>query len=156
LEVKRTFAKALEVLRGSYGKQESHDEMKGSEIMASIQERLNGLVDLQKELLGGGLIASGIWASADGQPLVLFNTTAKVSALFNQITQALTKAIQGADFPKLGRYYMIDLADNVLAVVIVMGGYQWGMIIDQTKTTMGTLLNLAMPEMINAFKEIVA
>lgn len=58
--------------------------------------------------------------------------------------------------PKLGRYYVIDMADDALGIVIVMGEFQWGMIIDKTRTALGLFLNMAMPELINAFKEAVA
>jgi hypothetical protein len=48
------------------------------------------------------------------------------------------------------------MADDALGIVIVMGEFQWGMIIDKTRTALGLFLNMAMPELINAFKEAVA
>ncbi|HAP94049.1 MAG TPA: hypothetical protein DCM26_05435 [Desulfotomaculum sp.] len=120
------------------------------------QDKLNDLIDFQKEVLGRGLLASLIWTSTDGQLLINFNSTPQASSLFNQITQVLLSAMQGSEMPKLGRYYVIDMADDALGIVIVMGEFQWGMIIDKTRTALGLFLNMAMPELINAFKEAVA
>ena len=120
-----------------------------------LQQKVNELIEMSKEMLGNGLLLSVIWATADGQPIANFNAPVKASALFNQITQGLDKALQGSEFPKLGNYYVVDMADSALGVVISMGAFQWGLIVDKTKTTLGLLLNVAMPEMIDAFKETI-
>jgi len=41
-------------------------------------------------------------------------------------------------------------------VVIPMGDFQWGILIDGTKTQLGLLLNLAIPKAIGAFEEALA
>lgn len=115
-------------------------------------KKLNDAIAIQQEHLGNGLLATDIYASSDGQSLVGWNSNPQACALFNRITNMLYGALDGSAFPKLTGYYLINLEGGHMVVVIPMGDYQWGMLIDTKKTQLGLLLNVAIPSMIEAFE----
>ncbi len=116
-------------------------------------EKLNEAVNIQKNDLGQGLLATDIFSSSDGQSIVGFNSNPQACALFNQISDYMKNALEESGFPPLGRYYIMDVAGDKMIVVILLGDFRWGMLIDRNKTQLGLLLNIAMPRMIKAFEE---
>ncbi len=119
-------------------------------------KKLQNSTKVLKDDLGDALMATDIWASADGQPMVGINSQPQACALFNRITNYLGEALKASSFPTLGRWYFIDLTDNHLVVVIPMGDYQWGMLLDTRKVQLGLLLNIVLPKVVDAFEEALA
>ncbi len=118
-------------------------------------QKLNEAIEIEKRDLGEGLLATDIFSSSDGQSVAGYNTNPQACALFNKITGDLSDSLVGSGFPGLGRYYILDLVDGKMVVVIPLGDYQWGMLIDTKKVQLGLLLNVVMPKMINAFEEAI-
>jgi len=118
--------------------------------------KLNKAIDTLRENLGGALLASDIFGSDDAQSVAGWNSNPVACALFSQFTNMINKDLQEAGFPEIGRYYLLDLVDKKMVVVIPMGDYQWGMLIDGAKAQLGLVLNLAIPKAINAFEEALA
>ncbi len=116
-------------------------------------KKLNQAIEIQKENIGDGLMATDIYGADDGQTLVGWNSNPQASALFNRITKYMIEALDGAGFPRLNRYYILDLADDKMVIVIILGDYEWGMLIDRTKIQLGLLLNVALPKMMAAFED---
>jgi YesN/AraC family two-component response regulator len=116
-------------------------------------KKLNEAIEIQKANMGEGLLATDIYGSRDGQSLVGWNSNPQACALFNRITNYMTEALDGAGFPALGRYYIVDLADGKMVIVISLGEFQWGMLADRRKIQLGLLLNVIMPKMIDAFEQ---
>ncbi|MCP4214627.1 MAG: response regulator, partial [bacterium] len=71
---------------------------------------LNDAIDELKEDLGDGLLATDIFSNSDGQTIAGYKSQAKACALFNSITDNMNRALGGAGFPILGKYYILDLA----------------------------------------------
>jgi len=115
---------------------------------------LNEAVDVLKEGLRTSLIATDIWIVEDGQSIAGFNPQPEATALFNRITSDMNEALEGAGFPGLGRYYLLDLVDGNKVLVIPMGKYQWGMLVD-SKAQLGLLLNVILPKIIDKFEEAI-
>lgn len=113
-------------------------------------------VEVLKGDLGDGLLATDIINAKDGQSLAGYNAQPKASALFADLTQTMAKDLKGAGFPALGRYYLIDLVDEKMVVLITMGDYYWGMFLDASKAKLGLLLNVVIPNAIDAFEEALA
>lgn len=109
-------------------------------------------VEILKEDLGRGLVATDFWASSDGQSLAGYNPQPKASALFNKITVDLGKSLKASGFPGLGDYYLIRLEDGKFVIVLPMGKYQWGMLIDGEKVQLGLLINIVLPKIIESFE----
>ncbi|MCJ7526104.1 MAG: DUF4388 domain-containing protein [Candidatus Aminicenantes bacterium] len=117
--------------------------------------KLNRSVDTLKENLGGALLATDIWSNIDMQSLAGWNTQPAATALFGQITQSINQALEGSGFPSLGKYLIFDLVDGKLILIIPMGDFAWGMLVDGKKTQLGLLLNVALPKAIAAFEEAI-
>jgi CheY-like chemotaxis protein len=118
-------------------------------------KKLNEAIEVQKENMGAGLLSTDIYGSDDGQSVVGWNSNPQACALFNRITNYMSEALDGAGFPAFGRYYIVDLADGKMVIVISLGDYQWGMLADRTKIQLGLLLNVIMPKMIDTFEEAI-
>lgn len=118
--------------------------------------KLNKAIETLKESLGSALISTDIFGSEDGQPIASYNSQPVASAVFTQITNFLNSSLKDANFPEIGRYYLLDLVDRKMVVAIPMGDFIWGMLIDGNKAQLGLLLNLAIPKAIGAFEEALA
>lgn len=118
--------------------------------------KLSEAVNTLRKDLGEGLLATDIYSSADGQSLSGWNSNPQACALFNRITTQMNEALKGAGFPQLRRFYLLDLTDDKMVIVIPMGDYQWGMLCDSKKAQMGLVLNVALPHIIDAFEEAIA
>lgn len=119
-------------------------------------KKMRESVEKLKEDMGDGLLATDIFSTADGQSIHGFNSNPKACALFNQVTNFLVKSLKGSNFPPLGKYYVVDLADSKMVLVIPMGEFQWGMLVDSKKTQIGLLLNVILPEIVDKFEEALA
>ena len=122
-------------------------------------KKLKQAMDVLKQNMGDAVLASDIYGTSDGQPLLSFddsNPQPVADALFNRITQMIDRDLKEAGFPQLGRYYLMELTDSKMAMLIYMGDYQWGMLIDSTKAQLGLLLNVVLPKIIDAFEEAIA
>lgn len=121
--------------------------------MAIKIDKLKQIIEELKDDLGSGFVATDIWATADAQSLVGFNSQPKAVALFNEVTRMLDKTLKGAEFPGLGDYYLVHLDNDHLIVILSIGDYQQSVLVDLTKTTMGILMNVALPKVLNGLEE---
>lgn len=114
---------------------------------------LSKIIESLSEDLGEGLVATDIWATGDSESLAYLRgneSSPGTITLFNEITQKLDKSLKGADFPQIGNYYLINLADNHIAVVLLTGAFQQFILSDLSKTTMGILMSVALPNLIRS------
>ncbi len=118
-------------------------------------KRLNKVVDDLKEDLGTALVATNSWKSGDAQSLAGYNSNPKATALFNEITRNLAKSLKDSGFPGLGKYYMVNLENNFMVIVVIQGDFQEGMMVDLSKTTLGLLINIALPKVLEGLAEAV-
>ncbi len=117
-------------------------------------KKLNEAIEVLKEDLGNALLACDIWLTGTGQSIAGYNSNPQATALFERVTEFMTKALKGAGFPGLKDYYLLDLeGDNVVVVMQLKNNYQWGMLVDGKKVQLGLLLNIALPNARRAFEE---
>jgi len=116
-------------------------------------KRMNQITEELKEVLGSALIATDMWVTGDGQSLAGYNTQPKASALFNEITINLNKSLKNSDFPGIGKYYMINLENNFMVIVAIQGGLQQGILVDTSKTSLGILINIALPKVLEGLAQ---
>ena len=119
-------------------------------------ENLNKAIDTLKEDLGEALISTDIWTTADGQSIAGFNPQPKASALMNKLTLDMTKSLKTAGFPELGKYWLVDLVGSMIGIVIPLGDFTWGMLMDANKAPLGLLLNVVIPQAVDAFEKAIA
>jgi hypothetical protein len=129
---------------------------KKQEVNMDIQ-KLRETVDYLKDQLGKGLLSTDLWATDDGQSLVGYNPQPKAAALFNHLTQQISTTLSQSEdtFVELGRYYMIDLVDNRMIIILYLGEYQWGILFDKKEVQLGLLLNIVVPKIIDTFEEAI-
>ncbi len=116
-------------------------------------EKFQKCINFALEELGDGLIATDIY-SDEGLPIVDgYNSNPKAIALFSGITENLRDVIKNSNFPELGDYYVINLKENSLDIVILNSKFQWKLLVDTSKIKLGYLFSVFLPMAIEKFKE---
>jgi len=116
-------------------------------------QKLNEAVEVLKTNLGTGLLATDIFGTSDYQSVAGWNSNPQACAVFGEITEGMNKSLSESGFPTLAKYYLLNLLSDKMVIVIPMGDYQWGMLLDGTKVSLGLVLNIALPKAISAFEE---
>ena len=116
--------------------------------------KLKQIVEELKNDLGDGFVATDIWATADAQPIVGFNSQPKAAALFNEVTRKLDMTLKESKYSGLGNYYFVNLDNNKLVMVLSIGSYQQFILVDLLKTTIGILMNVALPNLLSGLAEV--
>jgi CheY-like chemotaxis protein len=131
-------------------------QSKVKEVEEMKLEKLNEAIEVLKDDLGNGLLATDIFSSKDGQPIAGWNSQPAASALFSQITKMMNKALKDAGFPSLNQYYLLNLEGNKVVLVMYMNEFQWGVLMDSEKVPLGMLINVAMPKALKTFREAMS
>jgi len=118
--------------------------------------KLNAAVELLKSNLGESLLSTAIAMNVDGQPIASFNSSPKFAALIVKVINVINDATRIGGLPQIGKYATFDLQDDRVLVVLPLGEYIWGILLDSAKTQMGLLLNIEIPRAIDAFAEAVS
>lgn len=116
-------------------------------------QKLNEAIDGLKRDLGISLLATDIFSTADGTSLAGYNGAPKACALFNELTGDIKSSLAASGYPSLNRYYMLDLKDGHLVLVLDFDEYQWGALIDSKSVRMGLLLSIIIPNARKMFSE---
>ncbi len=99
-------------------------------------------------------MATDIWLTGTAQSIAGYNPNPQATALFELATEFMNKALLGAGYPGLNKYYMLDLEGDATVLVLQFeAGYQWGILVDSSKIQLGLLLNIAVPNARKAFLE---
>jgi hypothetical protein len=117
-------------------------------------QKLTAAFDAFCGRVGPGLIASDVWG-AEMLSLASYNSQPAAVALFGDITSKMKTALRDSGFPSLGRYYLIELSDKKVMLVMVYKDFQCGSLVDMTKVNMGTLLSIAVAKAIDEFQAAV-
>jgi CheY-like chemotaxis protein len=137
-------------------KKEAKSTVKEKEAIKMNVQKLNNAIEVLREDVGDALIATDIWTTADGQILAGWNKQPQAAAIFNDLTKHMMNTLEVAKFPVLGRYYILDLVEKNMVVIIPMGQYQWGILLNSDKAPLGLLLNVIVPKCIDAFEAAIA
>ena len=119
-------------------------------------KKLNEIIQNFKKELGDALIATDIWATADGTVIAGYNTHPAAAALFNRISLLINDALKGSKFPLLNKYYILHLEGGNTSAAMQFGDYQWGILVDTKQVQLGLLLNVHIPNTMDAIKEALA
>lgn len=128
---------------------------RGKNKISIDQKRLSKTIeDLQKDL-GNGLLSADIWQKKTNKKVAGFNSPQKSTVLFNEITSYLSSTLAVSEFPPLGGFSMINLENDQTVVVVDSHELLLVMFIDTTKTTMGLIINLAIPVALKGLVEAI-
>lgn len=93
-----------------------------------------------------GLIALSVWDVENGLDIVSYNAKPRTSAKLNLFTQAMQEQLADIGLRPLSRYYIMDLQEDNMAIVILHGDLMEGWLIDSSKVKMGALFSIAIPD----------
>lgn len=118
-------------------------------------KKLKEAVNVLNESLDGALMATDIWGSGTGTAIAGYNQNPQATALFDKVTDYMRKALKGAGFPDIKDYYLLEMENNAMVVVLQFKeqGFQWGILVDSKKVNLGMLLNISVPAARKAFLE---
>lgn len=101
----------------------------------------------QEKYLKDGLLAGDIWDRSTGLSLSGRNSQPEANALFNVLTETLSITLEGSGLPELNRFYLLNLEDNKIALVINHGkSLLQGLLLNPEKVNMGILFSVAIPK----------
>ena len=118
-------------------------------------KQINKLLHNVERELGNALISTDVWNIADAASLAGYNSQPVACALFNQITGYIKEALETGKYPKLDKYYILDLQDDKMVLVIPFSEFIWEMLIDTKKARLGILLNSTIPGIISSFEKLM-
>ena len=118
-------------------------------------KKLKEAVNVLNESLDGALMSADIWGSGTGTAIAGYNQNPQATALFDKVTDYMRKALKGAGFPDIKDYYLLEMENNAMVVVLQFKeqGFQWGILVDSNKVNLGMLLNISVPAARKAFLE---
>lgn len=116
-------------------------------------KKLNQAISIITEELGAGLIATDIWSVNKGRSIAGYNSKPKICVLFNLLTASLKAALRSYISYELGQYYILDLADDKLLIVLPLHCFQWNILVKKSETSLGLLLNVVLPRITELFEE---
>lgn len=119
-------------------------------------KKLKHSMEVLKETLGDALLASDIFSADDLLSVVSLGDEPHPAGNILGSTNEIDQALRESDFPGLGKYYLLRLKTNKIAIVLPMGDFLWGLFIDMDKVQLGLVLNIALPSAITAFEESFA
>ena len=119
-------------------------------------KKLEEIIKNFKKELGDALFATDIWTTADGTIIAGLNPQPAAAALFNRISLLVNNALKGAKFPLLNKYYILHLEGGNISAAMQFGDYQWGILVDTKQVQLGLLLNVHIPNTMDAIKEALA
>jgi hypothetical protein len=117
--------------------------------------KLNEAIEILKTNLGESLIATTIAMTIDGQSIAGFNSNPKLAAVIVKLAKVINEITKIGGLPQLEKYATFDLQDEKVLIVLPLGDYIWGIVLDTNKTQMGLLLNIEIPAAIDAFAEAI-
>ncbi len=118
-------------------------------------EKANAAVNKLRESLGAGLVATDVWNVDDGMPIAGFNSQPVATALFNRITDMITETLSESGFPSLNKYYLLDLDGDKIVVVVPLGKYRAGMLVDKKKAQLGVVVSVALPKFVAGLEDAI-
>lgn len=119
-------------------------------------QKMNKVLHNVERELGNALISTDVWNINDAESLAGYNSQPIAVALFNQITGYINEALETGKYPKLDKYYILDLQDDKMVLVIPFVEFVWEMLIDTKKARLGILLNTTIPGIIHSFEQMMA
>ncbi|MBN2525243.1 MAG: hypothetical protein JXR76_02540 [Deltaproteobacteria bacterium] len=110
------------------------------------------LVDATKEKLGRALLATDIWVKGERESLAGHNPQPEATRLFDELNDFIESNLKKSNFPKLNRYFLIELEDDNTVVIVNHGKVLQGMLVSLRNANMGSVVSVAIPHLIKTWK----
>lgn len=117
---------------------------------------MNGALETLREMTPEGLLSCDICSAADGQSLMGYNSNPVYCAMLVHVIQEIKNSLSNSNFPSLGNTCIIDLEDDKMAIIVILHGYLWSILIDIRKCPLGLFLNVTLPKVKAIFKKALS
>jgi CheY-like chemotaxis protein len=114
-------------------------------------KKIDEIVEALKENIGEGLIEINFFGMVDSKSLGNFNSEIATAELFNRITGYLKVELESGGYSELGEYYIINLTDGKLVVIVLLGNYSCQLTVDSGKVDSDRLLKGVIPMIVDSF-----
>ncbi|MBN2718011.1 MAG: hypothetical protein JXX14_19335 [Deltaproteobacteria bacterium] len=118
----------------------------------NLERTAQRLVDEAKAKLGKSLLATDIWIKGDRKSLAGHNPQPAATALFDELNDYIERSLSQSKFPKLKRYFMLELEDDNTVVIVNHGKVLQGMLVSLRNINMGSVISLAVPHLIRTWE----
>jgi len=116
-------------------------------------KKLNTAIDELKQDLGDALIAANIYHKDSAQYICEFNSQSRSIPFFNQLTKDINITLNNSKLYFLSNYYMLDLKEDLMMIVLLLEDYRCEMILNSNKINLGLLHSIAIPKVKEAFTD---
>jgi len=118
----------------------------------SIRE-MNDALETLREMTQDGLLSCDICSGKDGQSIMGYNSNPVYCAMLAHVIQDIENSLRSSDLPLLGNTCIIDLKDDKMAIIVILHGYLWSILIDIRKCPLGLFLNVTLPKVKAIFQK---
>ncbi|GEM_PF-2629126 len=108
-----------------------------------------------RDMLHDSLLRIDVFLSTNGRSLTGWNSQPLACSAFAGITRSLADSLIASGFPQLGKYYLFDLANEMMVLIVVSGELQMGLLLARSKVSLGLLTNIVLPQAAKALNESV-
>ncbi|MFO7570776.1 MAG: DUF4388 domain-containing protein [Smithellaceae bacterium] len=135
---------------------EELDELEDMDVIADDVERakLEACLNILGKDMGGALSMASIASVQEGKVMASFNAPHQTAEAFLRLTHYLKNAFLAHSTAHLGDHYIMDLKGQLTLVVLIFGEYQWCVVFDNSKCTLGLFRNVIMPKVVKTFNEM--
>ncbi len=116
--------------------------------------KFDACLNLLSNEMGDALTAATISKIDEDKVLSTYQTTAETARAFLRLTKFMKNAFETRSTVILGDHYVLDLKDRKLLVALIIGEYQWCVVFNGVKCTLGLFRNVIMPKVIRAYNEM--
>ncbi|MFO0559183.1 MAG: DUF4388 domain-containing protein [Polyangiales bacterium] len=116
---------------------------------ARVQHALDGLVVSRAH----GLLSAEVWTAHDGTPVAWHGAAASSSAVFDRMLSALSETLDDSGFAAFGRYFVVDLEDDRVALGVNLGEFRAGFVFEKAQAQISSVLSLITVEFVRVFQD---
>ncbi|PKN82286.1 MAG: hypothetical protein CVU51_13510 [Deltaproteobacteria bacterium HGW-Deltaproteobacteria-1] len=135
---------------------EDVETLEDAEVVADDIERtkLDTCLSLMSKDMGDALRAASIINISAGKVLAFYNDDPDTAESFLRLTTFMKTTYSNETPFELGDHLIMDLKDQQTLVILMIGEYQWNIIFNNVKCSLGMLRNIIMPKVIRTFNEM--
>ena len=109
---------------------------------------------IMSEEMGGALTAASIIKIAENKAMAFYKAPPDSAQAFLRLTNYLKTAFATNTKMNMGDHYILDLKNHQLLVALIIGEYQWCIVFNKAKCTLGLFRNVIMPKVIRLYNEM--
>lgn len=132
------------------------EDLEDMEVVADDVERakLSACLNIVSKDMGDALTAASIANINEGKVVAFYQTAPETAESFLRLTKYLKNAFSANTKEVLGDHFILDLKDQQTLVALIIGEYQWCIVFNNVKCTLGLLRNVIMPKVIKTYNEM--